>query len=94
MPATEATKLLRSHQWREGDVALLEAAAARLGLVGVEKPAASFPGGAALAAPSGGSPAAPPPPAPGQSRNRSISAGKPAPQGPVKRQSYRRGQSA
>ena len=33
MPAAEATKLLRGHQWREGDVALLEAAAARLGLV-------------------------------------------------------------
>jgi len=32
MPATEATKLLRGHQWREGDVALLEAAAARLGV--------------------------------------------------------------
>jgi hypothetical protein len=27
MPAAEATKLLRGHQWREGDVALLEAAA-------------------------------------------------------------------
>src|SRR3954447_16802781 len=32
MPPAEAVKLLRSHQWREGDVALLEAAAARLGL--------------------------------------------------------------
>src|SRR3954464_12379667 len=32
MPAAPATKLLRGHQWREGDVALLEAAAARLGL--------------------------------------------------------------
>ena len=32
MPAAEATKLLRGHQWREGDVALLEAAAARLGV--------------------------------------------------------------
>ena len=32
MPAAEATKLLRSHQWREGDVARLQAAAARLGL--------------------------------------------------------------
>ena len=32
MPAAEATKLLHGHQWREGDVALLEAAAARLGL--------------------------------------------------------------
>jgi hypothetical protein len=32
MPAVEATKLLTRHQWREGDVALLTAAAARLGL--------------------------------------------------------------
>jgi hypothetical protein len=32
MPAREATKLLNRHQWREGDVALLEAAAARLGV--------------------------------------------------------------
>jgi hypothetical protein len=32
MPPAEAVKLLRSHQWREGDVALLEAAAARLEL--------------------------------------------------------------
>ena len=32
MPAADATKLLRGHQWREGDVALLQAAAARLGL--------------------------------------------------------------
>ena len=32
MPAAEATKLLTRHQWREGDVALLAAAAARLGL--------------------------------------------------------------
>jgi hypothetical protein len=32
MPAAEATKLLRGHQWREGDVARLEAAAARLGV--------------------------------------------------------------
>ena len=31
MPAGEATKLMTRHQWREGDVALLEAAAARLG---------------------------------------------------------------
>jgi hypothetical protein len=30
LPA-EATKLLTRHQWREGDVALLQAAAARLG---------------------------------------------------------------
>jgi hypothetical protein len=32
MPAAEATKLLTGRQWREGDVARLEAAAARLGL--------------------------------------------------------------
>src|SRR5215212_3274564 len=32
IPAAEATKLLIRHQWREGDVALLEAAAARLGV--------------------------------------------------------------
>jgi hypothetical protein len=32
MPAAEATKLLTRHQWREGDVALLEAAAVRLGV--------------------------------------------------------------
>ena len=32
MPVAEATKLLTRHQWREGDVVLLEAAAARLGL--------------------------------------------------------------
>ena len=32
MPAQEATKLLTHRQWREGDVALLEAAAARLGV--------------------------------------------------------------
>lgn len=32
MPAVEATKLLTRHQWREGDVALLEAAAVRLGV--------------------------------------------------------------
>jgi hypothetical protein len=32
LPALEATKLLTRHQWREGDVALLEAAAARLGV--------------------------------------------------------------
>jgi hypothetical protein len=32
MPALEATKLLTRHQWREGDVVLLEAAAARLGV--------------------------------------------------------------
>ena len=32
MPAAKATKLLNRHQWREGDVALLKAAAARLGV--------------------------------------------------------------
>jgi hypothetical protein len=32
MPALEATKLLTRHQWREGDVALLEAGAVRLGI--------------------------------------------------------------
>ena len=32
LPAGEATKLLNRHRWREGDVALLTAAAARLGL--------------------------------------------------------------
>lgn len=32
MPVAEANKLLLRHKWREGDVMLLEAAAARLGL--------------------------------------------------------------
>jgi hypothetical protein len=32
MPAADATKLLTRHQWREGDVAQLQAAAARLGV--------------------------------------------------------------
>ena len=32
MSASEATKLLTRRQWREGDVAALQAAAARLGL--------------------------------------------------------------
>jgi hypothetical protein len=32
MPAAEATSLLTRRQWREGDVARLEAAAARLGV--------------------------------------------------------------
>jgi hypothetical protein len=32
IPTREAAKLLTRHQWREGDVALLEAAAARLGV--------------------------------------------------------------
>jgi len=39
LPAAEATKLLARHQWREGDVALLTAAAARLGLPGGDAPA-------------------------------------------------------
>ena len=32
MPADEATKLMTRHQWREGEVERLQAAAARLGL--------------------------------------------------------------
>ena len=32
LPTAEAAKLLTRHQWREGDVALLEAAAAWLGV--------------------------------------------------------------
>jgi hypothetical protein len=32
MPVLEATKLLTRHQWREDDVARLQAAAARLGM--------------------------------------------------------------
>jgi hypothetical protein len=32
MSAAEAVKLMTRHQWREGDVALLQAAAARLGV--------------------------------------------------------------
>jgi hypothetical protein len=32
MPAQDAAKLLTRYQWRDGDVTLLEAAAARLGL--------------------------------------------------------------
>jgi hypothetical protein len=32
MPAAEAVKLLRGQQWREGDVARLQAPAARLGV--------------------------------------------------------------
>jgi hypothetical protein len=35
LPA-EATKLLRGHQWREGDVTLLQAAAARLEVPGAQ----------------------------------------------------------
>jgi len=38
MPPAEAVKLLNRHQWRDGDVALLEAAAARLGLPVREAP--------------------------------------------------------
>jgi hypothetical protein len=40
MPAAEAVKLMTRRHWREGDVALLEAAAARLGV-----PDHSHPGG-------------------------------------------------
>lgn len=40
LPAAEATKLLTRHQWREGDVALLEAATAKLGVL-VPDPASS-----------------------------------------------------
>ena len=36
MPAAEATKLLTRHQWREGDVEQLEAAAVRLGVAGAD----------------------------------------------------------
>ena len=32
IPASEAAKLLNRHQWREGDVRLLEATAVRLGV--------------------------------------------------------------
>ena len=32
MPALEAERLLKRYQWREGDVALLEAVAVRLGV--------------------------------------------------------------
>jgi hypothetical protein len=42
MPPAEATSLLTRHQWREGDVALLRAAAARLG---VQVPEPWRPGG-------------------------------------------------
>ena len=43
MPAVEATKLLTRHQWREGDVVLLTAAAARLGLPTGDVPARDSP---------------------------------------------------
>jgi hypothetical protein len=36
MPPAEATKLLIRRQWREGDVALLKAPAARLGVAGAD----------------------------------------------------------
>jgi hypothetical protein len=42
MPPAEATKLLTRHQWREGDVELLQAAAERLG---VRVPEPQRPGG-------------------------------------------------
>jgi hypothetical protein len=38
MPAAEAVKLMTRHQWREGDVAQLDAAAARLGVQVPEPP--------------------------------------------------------
>src|SRR6187431_1264691 len=38
MPAAEAVKLMTRHQWREGDVVLLEAAAVRLELQVPEMP--------------------------------------------------------
>ena len=38
MPTAEADKLLTRHRWQEGDVALLEAAAARLGVQVPEMP--------------------------------------------------------
>ncbi|MBL6081930.1 hypothetical protein JMJ56_28510 [Belnapia sp. T18] len=37
MPAAEANKLLTRHHWQEGNVALLEAAAARLGVCGSDQ---------------------------------------------------------
>ncbi len=43
MTTAEATKLLNTHRWREGDVALLEAAAERLG---VQVPGVQVPGAA------------------------------------------------
>ena len=43
MPAAEAAKLLTRRRWREGDVALLEAAAERLG---VRVPGVQVPGAA------------------------------------------------
>ena len=48
MPAAEAAKLLTRHRWREGDVALLEAAAERLGVQvpGVQVPGVQVPGAA------------------------------------------------
>ncbi|SDD97151.1 hypothetical protein SAMN04487779_1015110 [Belnapia rosea] len=44
MPVAEATKLLTRHQWREGDVTLLEAAAARLGVEVPESASNGWPG--------------------------------------------------
>ncbi|MBL6082648.1 hypothetical protein JMJ56_32300 [Belnapia sp. T18] len=37
MPAAEANKLLTRHQWQEGDVVLLKAAAAWLGICGSDQ---------------------------------------------------------
>ncbi len=47
LPAAEAAKLLTRRQWREGDVALLTAAAARLGVpaTGASRAAAGDVGG-------------------------------------------------
>ena len=41
LPAAAAAKLLARHQWREGDVALLAAAAARLGVPAQDAPRAA-----------------------------------------------------
>ena len=51
MPAAEAAKLLTRHRWHEGDVELLQAVAARLGVQGAWgsrlKPVVGLPGAAA-----------------------------------------------
>src|SRR5918992_5041605 len=41
LPAAAAAKLLTRHQWREGDVALLTATAARLGVPAQDAPGAA-----------------------------------------------------
>ena len=43
MPAVEVTSLLTRKQWREGDVALLEAMAAQLGLRVAEPASGNWP---------------------------------------------------